>query len=57
MGHPYGIPPFERIRDEHELAFRPGIEQLRIEIAAIRDNPEPPTSRTPSRRCNSRDPR
>ena len=41
---PYGIPPFDRIRDEHyEPAFDRGIEELRADIAAIRDNPEPPT--------------
>lgn len=41
---PYGIPPFDRIRDEHYApAFDRGIEELRAEIAAIRDNPEPPT--------------
>jgi len=41
---PYGIPPFDRIRDEHyKPAFDRGIEELRIEIAAIRDNAEPPT--------------
>jgi peptidyl-dipeptidase Dcp len=40
---PYGIPPFDRIRDEHYApAFDRGIEELRVEIAAIRDNPEPP---------------
>ena len=40
---PYGIPPFDRIRDEHYApAFDRGIEKLRVEIAAIRDNPEPP---------------
>jgi peptidyl-dipeptidase Dcp len=41
---PYGIPPFDRIRDEHfKPAFDRGIEELRAEIAAIRDNPEQPT--------------
>ena len=41
---PYGIPPFDRIRDEHfKPAFDRGIDELRAEIAAIRDNPEPPT--------------
>ena len=41
---PYGIPPFELIRDEHYApAFDRGIEDLRAEIAVIRDNPEPPT--------------
>jgi peptidyl-dipeptidase Dcp len=41
---PYGIPPFELIRDEHyRPAFEAGIEQQRADIASIRDNPEPPT--------------
>jgi len=41
---PYGIPPFDAIRDEHyKPAFDRGIEEQRDEIAAIRDNPEPPT--------------
>jgi peptidyl-dipeptidase Dcp len=43
-GTPYGIPPFDRIRDEHyKPAFERGIEELRTEIAAIRDNPQPPS--------------
>jgi peptidyl-dipeptidase Dcp len=41
---PYGIPPFDRIRDVHYApAFDRGIEELRADIAVIRDNPEPPT--------------
>jgi peptidyl-dipeptidase Dcp len=41
---PYGIPPFDRIGDEHyKPAFEAGIEQLRTDVATIRDNPEPPT--------------
>jgi peptidyl-dipeptidase Dcp len=41
---PYGIPPFDAIRDEHyKPAFDKGIEDLRADVAAIRDNPEPPT--------------
>jgi peptidyl-dipeptidase Dcp len=41
---PYEIPPFGEIRDEHyKPAFERGIEQLRVDIAAIRDNPEQPT--------------
>ncbi len=41
---PYGIPPFAAIRDEHyKPAFDKGIEELRADVAAIRDNPEPPT--------------
>jgi hypothetical protein len=40
---PYGIPPFDAIRDEHyKPAFEAGIEELRADVAAIRDNPEPP---------------
>ena len=42
---PYGIPPFDSIRDEHyKPAFEAGIEELRNDIAVIRDNPEPPTN-------------
>jgi peptidyl-dipeptidase Dcp len=41
---PYGIPPFDAIRDEHyKPAFDRGIAEQRDDIAAIRDNPEPPT--------------
>jgi len=41
---PFGIPPFDRIEDGHyRPAFDRGIEELRADIAAIRDNPEPPT--------------
>jgi peptidyl-dipeptidase Dcp len=41
---PYGIPPFDRIRDEHyKPAFDKGIEELRAEIKVIRDNPQPAT--------------
>ncbi len=41
---PYGIPPFDAISDDHyKPAFDAGIEELRVEVAAIRDNPEPPT--------------
>jgi len=40
---PYGIPPFGAIRDEHyRPAFERGIAEKRVEIAAIRDNPEAP---------------
>jgi peptidyl-dipeptidase Dcp len=40
---PYGIPPFERIRDEHyKPAFERGIEEMRADVAAIRDNPAQP---------------
>lgn len=41
---PYGMPPFDRIKDEH---FGPAIEQgmseHQAEVSAIADNPEPPT--------------
>jgi len=41
---PYGVPPFDEILDQHyKPAFEAGIEQQRDDIAAIRDNPEPPT--------------
>ena len=41
---PYGIPPFADIRNEHyKPAFESGIKEKRVEIARIRDNPEPPT--------------
>ena len=41
---PYGIPPFDEIKDEHYMpAFKKGILELRADIAAILDNPEPPT--------------
>jgi peptidyl-dipeptidase Dcp len=41
---PHDIPDFDRIRIEHfRPAFEAGIEQLREDIAAIRDNPDPPT--------------
>ena len=41
---PYGVPPFAAIKDEHYMpAFKKGILELRTDIAAILDNPEPPT--------------
>ena len=41
---PYGVPPFDAIEDGHYLpAIKKGILELREEIAAIVDNPEPPT--------------
>jgi len=41
---PHDIPDFDRIRIEHfRPAFEAGIEQLGQDIAAIRDNPDPPT--------------
>ena len=43
-GTPYGVQPFDRIDDEHFLpAFKHGVLELRREIAAIADNPEPPS--------------
>ena len=41
---PYGIPPFSAIKDEHYMpAFKKGILELRADIVAILENPEPPT--------------
>jgi len=41
---PYGVPPFDAIEDGHYMpAFKKGILELRADIAAILDNPEPPT--------------
>ena len=41
---PFGIPPFEQIRDEHyKPAFERAIEEQRADIEKIRNNPEPPT--------------
>ena len=41
---PYGIQPFGEIEDGHFMpAFRKGILELRADIDAIVDNPEPPT--------------
>lgn len=41
---PYGVPPFDAITDAHYMpAFKKGILELRADIAAIVDNPEPPT--------------
>jgi peptidyl-dipeptidase Dcp len=41
---PYGVPPFDEIRDEHFLpAVKKGILEQRAEIAAIANNPEAPT--------------
>jgi peptidyl-dipeptidase Dcp len=40
---PFGIPPFDEIEDHHYApAFEHGIVELRADIQAIRDNPEPP---------------
>lgn len=40
---PFGIQPFDRIRAEHFMpAFKQGILDMRAEIAAVADNPEPP---------------
>ena len=41
---PYGIPPFDSIEDGHyRPAFDQGVEELKADIAAIRDNAEEPT--------------
>jgi peptidyl-dipeptidase Dcp len=41
---PYGLPPFDRIRNEHYLpAFEQGMSEQIEEIESIADNPEPPT--------------
>jgi len=41
---PYGMPPFDLIRDEHYLpAFEQGMADHLAEIEAIANNPEPPT--------------
>jgi peptidyl-dipeptidase Dcp len=41
---PFGIPPFDQIRDEHyKPAFEHAIQEKRADIEKIRNNPEPPT--------------
>jgi peptidyl-dipeptidase Dcp len=41
---PYGIPPFDRILDEHyKPAFEKAIAEQQADIEAIRSNPSPPT--------------
>ena len=41
---PFGVQPFDDIEDEHFWpAFKYGVLELRKEVAAIADNPEPPT--------------
>jgi len=41
---PYGIPPFDLIKDEHyRPAVAAGFAELMTEIEAIKTNPEPPT--------------
>lgn len=41
---PYGAFPFDRIKDEHFApTFRAAIAQYRAELAAIIENPDPPT--------------
>ena len=38
---PFGVPPFEQIKNEHFLpALKKGIEEQRREVAAIAKNPE-----------------
>ena len=41
---PYGIPPFDTINDEHyKPAFEAAVEEMKAEVAAIRDSDEAPT--------------
>ncbi len=41
---PFGVPPFDKIEDEHYLpALRTGMAEQQTEIAAIVDNPDAPT--------------
>lgn len=41
---PFGVPPFDRIKEEHFLpAIKAGIELHKKEIEAIANNPAPPT--------------
>jgi peptidyl-dipeptidase Dcp len=41
---PYQLPPFDRITDQHYLpGFERGFSEQREEIAAIADDPDPPT--------------
>ena len=41
---PFGVPPFERIQDEHYMpAFKKGILDLRADYDAIINNPDAPT--------------
>lgn len=41
---PYGIPPFDQIKDEHfKPAFAKAIAEVRSEVEAIANNPEEPT--------------
>lgn len=41
---PFGIPPFAHIEDVHyRPAFDRGVEELRGQVAAIADNPDPPS--------------
>ncbi|MDJ0905952.1 MAG: M3 family metallopeptidase [Woeseiaceae bacterium] len=41
---PFGVPPFTEIEDEHFMpAFKKGILELRADVDAIVNNPEPPT--------------
>jgi peptidyl-dipeptidase Dcp len=43
-GTPFDVPPFDRIRNEHFLpAIEEGIRREGAEVAAIVDNPEPPS--------------
>ncbi len=43
-GTPFDVPPFDRIRNEHFLpAIEEGIRREKAEVAAIVEDPEPPT--------------
>jgi len=41
---PYGIPPFDQIKNSDYMpAVKAGIEEMKVEVKAITDNPEAPT--------------
>ncbi len=41
---PYGVPPFDEIKNEHYMpAFEKGMEQLQTDINKIAENTEAPT--------------
>jgi peptidyl-dipeptidase Dcp len=41
---PFGVPPFEKIKEEHYLpAFREGMKQQKLEIKAIINDSDPPS--------------
>ena len=50
---PFAFPPFDAIRHEHyRPAFDLAVAEQRAEVEAIATDPEPPRSRTPSRRSS-----